>query len=93
MSSHFKGLFPVEKNIYKKVKDYRVLVVFFLVELLKYIPELLLGFKMSAWKGRKSYDKPLRMSQAFALPRQNVTPGKIWLGKMLPGQNWTKLDK
>ena len=32
--------------------------MFFLVELLKYIPELLLGFKMSARKGRKSYDKP-----------------------------------
>ena len=32
--------------------------MFFLVEPLKYIPELLLGFKMSARKGRKGYDKP-----------------------------------
>ena len=32
--------------------------MFFLVELLKYIPELFLGFKMSARKGRKGYDKP-----------------------------------
>jgi len=32
--------------------------VFFLVEPLKYIPELLPGFIVSARKGRKGYDKP-----------------------------------
>jgi len=32
--------------------------VFFLVEPLKYIPELLPGFIMSVRRGRKGYDKP-----------------------------------
>ena len=32
--------------------------MFFLVEPLKYIAELLPGFIMSARKGRKGYDKP-----------------------------------